>query len=803
MANVQIPDLPAAIGLDGSEELEMVQGGTSKRATSLQIAALAGGVSVTEPANTVYAGPTSGAPALPAFRALVTADFPVTGVTAGTYGDATHIPAVTVDATGRVTAASNIVATGTVSSVGLSMPSEFSVANSPVTTSGTLTVTWNAPVTAAHGGTGQSSYTIGDLLYASGATALSKLADVATGNALLAGGVGAAPLWGKVDVTTTITGILPVANGGTGLASGTSGGVLAYTASGTLASSGALTANALVLGGGAGAVPTVLGSLGTTTTVLHGNAAGAPTFGAVSLTADITGTLGAGNGGTGNASYAVGDILYASGATTLSKLADVATGNALISGGVTTAPSWGKIGLTTHVSGTLPIANGGTNATTQIGAWDSITAVGTTIPSASTINLTTATGPMVDISGTTTITGVTLAQGATRTARATGAFYIQTSASLVVNGDSAGYGWQCSVNDILYFEGFAGSVVAVWVVAMGGPGGYNQRTASTTAQTRNAIINGDMSVAQRGTSFSTPASNAYTLDRWFVFYDGTIGTFTISQNTWGAGLPSSRERTYYLQWNQTAAGSGSTARLLVTRLPNVRTLAGQSVTVSFYGQADSTRTVGIQFTQFFGTGGSPSASVTTALTSQSVTSGALRYFATATLPSLSGKTLGSNGDDYLQLAFSMPLNVTFALNIWDVQLELGVNPSEFARQSFQDQVQACLPYYEKSFTYATAPAQNVGTNTGEWRYVAAIAAAGTERAPTTTFKAQKLKTPTITIYNPAAANAQVRDIQAAADCSATTSGNINNNGFVLFCTGNASTAVGNSLGFHWTAEAEL
>jgi len=59
-------------------------------------------------------------------------------------------------------------------------------------------------------------------------------------------------------------------------------------------------------------------------------------------------------------SYAVGDLLYASGASTLAKLAAVATGNALISGGVITAPAWGKIGLTTHVSGTLPVANGGT-----------------------------------------------------------------------------------------------------------------------------------------------------------------------------------------------------------------------------------------------------------------------------------------------------------------------------------------------------------------------------------------------------------------------------------------------------------
>jgi hypothetical protein len=75
------------------------------------------------------------------------------------------------------------------------------------------------------------------------------------------------------------------------------------------------------------------------------------------------GTITADYGGTGQTSYTIGDLLYASGATTLSKLADVATGNALISGGVGVAPSWGKIGLTTHISGTLAVGNGGTGST--------------------------------------------------------------------------------------------------------------------------------------------------------------------------------------------------------------------------------------------------------------------------------------------------------------------------------------------------------------------------------------------------------------------------------------------------------
>jgi hypothetical protein len=73
--------------------------------------------------------------------------------------------------------------------------------------------------------------------------------------------------------------------------------------------------------------------------------------------------IGAVYGGTGFASYTVGDLLFADTTTSLAKLAGAAVGNALISGGVASAPSYGKIGLATHVSGTLPVANGGTGLT--------------------------------------------------------------------------------------------------------------------------------------------------------------------------------------------------------------------------------------------------------------------------------------------------------------------------------------------------------------------------------------------------------------------------------------------------------
>ena len=97
-----------------------------------------------------------------------------------------------------------------------------------------------------------------------------------------------------------------------------------------------------------------------------------PQWDQVNLANGVTGSLAATNGGTGQTSYVIGDLLYADSTTSLTKLADVATGNALISGGVGVAPSYGKIGLTTHVSGTLPIANGGTGETSRQAAIDAL-----------------------------------------------------------------------------------------------------------------------------------------------------------------------------------------------------------------------------------------------------------------------------------------------------------------------------------------------------------------------------------------------------------------------------------------------
>lgn len=86
------------------------------------------------------------------------------------------------------------------------------------------TSTISLPISAADGGTGITTYAVGDLLYANSVQTLAKLSDVAVGNVLLSGGVGVAPAWGKVTLSTHVDGILPAANGGTGTAYGVDGG---------------------------------------------------------------------------------------------------------------------------------------------------------------------------------------------------------------------------------------------------------------------------------------------------------------------------------------------------------------------------------------------------------------------------------------------------------------------------------------------------------------------------------------------------------------------------------------------------
>ena len=256
-------------------------------------------------------------------------------------------------------------------------------------------------------------------------------------------------LYNLYTLVGTGTGVIPVTSGGTGLTTiPTNGQLLIGNGTGyTLNTLG--TGSGISVANGAGTITIantgVLSFSGGTTGLT-------PVAAAVGVVV-LGGTLIAANGGTGFASYAVGDLLYADTTTTLAKLADVATGNALISGGVSTAPSWGKIGLTTHVDGVLPIANGGTNGTATptangvsygTGTAYAFTAAGTTgqILTATTGNAPTWAAPAT--SGTVTSVGLSLPaqftvtnSPVTSSGTLTGSWNTQT-ANFVLAGPTAG-----------------------------------------------------------------------------------------------------------------------------------------------------------------------------------------------------------------------------------------------------------------------------------------------------------------------------------------------------------------------------
>ena len=238
--------------------------------------------------------------------------------TAGTYGSASQVPVIVTNAQGQVTSATNTaiaIAAGAVS--GLAASATTDTTNATNITSGTLPTgrlsgsytgitgvgtlaagTWNGnTIAAAYGGTGYASYAIGDILYASTTTALSKLADVAVGNALISGGVGAAPSWGKVGLATHVSGTLPIANGGTNAtATPTAGGV----------SYGTGTEYAFSAAGISGQVLTSNGTSAPSWSSLAANVSSI-SFGTTGLTpatattgaVTVAGTLAIANGGTG------------------------------------------------------------------------------------------------------------------------------------------------------------------------------------------------------------------------------------------------------------------------------------------------------------------------------------------------------------------------------------------------------------------------------------------------------------------------------------------------------------------------
>lgn len=256
---------------------------------------------------------------------------------------------------------------------------------------------------------------------------------------------------------------------------------------------------------------------------------------------------------------------------------------------------------------------------------------------------------------------------------------------------SPNYGWSEPDNSSLVKNGAAdirtlGDAIdtSVWNVGFGQAG-------------KNKIINGNFSINQRSFS-SVTTSGTFTFDRWYT--DANGGTFTYTPQTFtpGAAPVSGYESTNFLRC-VTSGQSGSHYAAIIQRIEDVRTLAGQTATVSFWAKAASgTPSILVQATQRFGSGGS--SAVATNLTAQVLSTSWARYSITFAVPSVSGKTIGTGSNLEFNFFYSFGGSVIGIQNntfdLWGVQVEYGSKATPFQTASGgspQQELAMCQRYY--------------------------------------------------------------------------------------------------------------
>lgn len=239
---------------------------------------------------------------------------------------------------------------------------------------------------------------------------------------------------------------------------------------------------------------------------------------------------------------------------------------------------------------------------------------------------------------------------------------------------------------------------------------------------RQAVINGNMGVWQRGTSTTlSDVTATYLADRWFDYADkngGTLPTLTRSQQTLTAG--DIQGAFYFTRLATNGAGTSlgaSSYHQYIQRIEfGTRSLCGanKKVTVSFWARSSiANKRIGITLYQSYGSGGSPSSNEILLSSPISLTSSWAKYTATFTTNTLVGKTFGTNNDDSLQVAFSYMWGTTWGntnvqagvtaetyvgsgnIDIAQVQLCSGDVALDFQLKSYEDELRQCQRYYER------------------------------------------------------------------------------------------------------------
>ena len=226
---------------------------------------------------------------------------------------------------------------------------------------------------------------------------------------------------------------------------------------------------------------------------------------------------------------------------------------------------------------------------------------------------------------------------------------------------------------------------------------YANLTTTPISGFRNAIINGDFRINQRGFTSAT-ADNSYGFDRWMIEVSGGC-TYTPVAFALGNAI-SGYEPINHARLVTTGQSGAGVYSVLEQRIEDVRTYAGQTITISFWAKAASgTPKVSVEMNQFWGS----SATTNNNAGSVTLSTSWQRYSVTTTLGSASGKTIAGNHHLGLLLWVSAGTNFSARTNsigiqnntfdIWGVQVERGTIATPFEQRPIQTELALCQRYY--------------------------------------------------------------------------------------------------------------